>query len=557
MEYAVSSWFVEQAASENPPVKRVFTIGDSDYTDFVLRWPSITRQWNELKPTNVTISLANEAQTFNFFRDVKTKIQDTCRVKIGFHNPNLIRNSHQIDMDLWTNRARISTAVYSSDGTSLIYKTDAVSLSYFGHSVLASSNETAAGKTFTFAVDLKASDTSSGKPGIVALYGYNSTGSLDFAASAIFTLDPTTFFRKSVTNVFTLGMDVRTIVVRFDERSLSGNIWSGSESFYIRNPQLEVGAVANSYQAHVGTWFFDELIAPFTGKVTGVEYSDGACSLRITDKVQGLSDRIVGTSNSAAIFSSSNLLASDIAWTLCTCYGQLSAVASASNPDIDYASWLAWAAVFSSDTVTMGARFTGQKVTECLRKLAEHTQSAVFLSDDRLTFFRWTTANTRLVTLDSRHIKGVNADLKADGIVNKQWVEFLYNPSSENWSASVFAADTPSVNSYGTREYVEKDESVWYVSSASALNLAQRRLYTGAQPVDGAEIKTVLVPLHLQVGDTIAVVDPLLELSAGWRIMKHTLNLEDGSMNLSIDASQVATPFILDYSALDGADLLQ
>ena len=538
MEYAVSSWFVEQAASENPPVKRVFTIGDSDYTDFVLRWPSITRQWNELKPTNVTISLANEAQTFNFFRDVKTKIQDTCRVKIGFRDKPWDSGSWN-----FTNTLDGFTAVNGGlvvSGSEVTLTVSASDPQFFTPSLsLIGAN------SYLVMARLKRVESVAWEGNVF----YATSGHAFVSSYRAFTALPAGIDSGYVTAIW----DMRSLAVGDGADWLTNTITRVQFDF----TQVDTGKFSVDWIGFATSDRTEELIAPFTGKVTGVEYSDGACSLRITDKVQGLSDRIVGTSNSAAIFSSSNLLASDIAWTLCTCYGQLSAVASSSNVDIDYASWLAWAAVFSSDTVTMGARFTGQKVTECLRKLAEHTQSAVFLSDDRLTFFRWTTANTRIVTLDSRHIKGVNADLKADGIVNKQWVEFLYNPSSENWSASVFAADTPSVNSYGTREYVEKDESVWYVSSASALNLAQRRLYTGAQPVDGAEIKTVLVPLHLQVGDTISAVDPLLELSAGWRIMKHTLNLEDGSMNLSIDASQVATPFILDYSALDGADLLQ
>ena len=87
MSYSVTSWFVEQAALENPPVKRTFTIAGSDYSDWVLSWPTINTRWDELRPNNVTIQLANEDQTFNFFKTAKTNVQAACVVKLGFTHP--------------------------------------------------------------------------------------------------------------------------------------------------------------------------------------------------------------------------------------------------------------------------------------------------------------------------------------------------------------------------------------------------------------------------------------------------------------------------------------
>jgi hypothetical protein len=390
MTYSVTSWFVDQAVSENPPVKRTFTIAGSDYSAWVLSWPTITTRWDELSPNNATISLANEDQTFNFFKSAKVNVQAACAVKFGFTHPT-----------------------------------------------------------------------------------------------------------------------------------------SG-----------------------------DELITFFNGTVAEVNFKDGQISLRLVDKLQKLSDRIIGTSNSAAVFSTSTLLPSDIAWIACTSYGGLSAVASTSNPDINYASFAAWAAVFSADSVYMQASFTGQKVTEALRKVAQSTQSAAYMANDKLTFARWSTANTSVVTLNNDHIKSLGVKIRGDAIVNKQWVEFSYNTTSKSWGSSVFAANSASINSYGTRETVQKDESIWYVSSSNALNMAQRSLQVAANPYDEVELSATLAPLYQTVGDTIIAVDNHLDVTAGWRIMSTAVNIDTGGISLSIDGSQINTPFLLDVSSLDGPDLL-
>ena len=390
MTYSVTSWFVDQAALENPPVKRTFTIAGSDYSDYVLGWPTINSRWDELRPNNVTINLANEDQTFNFFKTAKTNVQAQCEVKLGFTHPT-----------------------------------------------------------------------------------------------------------------------------------------SG-----------------------------DELISLFAGTVGEISFRDASVDLRLIDKVQQLSDRIVGTSNSAAVFRNSTLLPSDIAWTLCTCYGGWSNLTSTSNPDIDYSNFQLWASIFSNDSVYAQASFSGQKVTEALRKVMQNTHSAAFIVNNKLTFARWTLVNSYPVTLDNDKIKTLGVKVRADSLINKQWVEFSYNVGSGNWEKSVYAINSESVNSYGIRETVMKDESFWYVSSANALNIAERSVFVNASPYDEVSFTTPLTPLHQTVGGTIIAVDSHLSLNDGWRIMAMAVNVDDASITMEIDGSQSRIPFTLDISSLDGTDIL-
>lgn len=300
----------------------------------------------------------------------------------------------------------------------------------------------------------------------------------------------------------------------------------------------------------------DEMITLFSGAVKRVTYNKGQCTLTLGDKFSQLGERVIGTSNSAAIFSGATMLPSDIAWTICTCYGGLSSVQSTSNPDIDYDDFRSWAGVFSGDSVYMGARFEGQTVTEALRKLAKMTVSAVVLDGEKISFARYTTANTQTVTVDNDSILDMSVDIDDSDMVNKQFVYADWRVASRFWNVTVVEANSASVNSYGVRERVLSDESVWYVSSQNAYNAAQRIIRTAGRPYDRMTLKTPLKSLHQQVGDTIVGVDTFLGIDAGWRIMKQSINMNDGSLSYSIDPSQVNTPFILDASSLDGGDLL-
>lgn len=374
MAYSVTSWFIEQLALENPPIVRKFTIAGSDYTDHVLRWPQVKSQWNEFRPNNVTLSLANEDGALSFFQRAKVNVRSDCEISFGFTHPS-----------------------------------------------------------------------------------------------------------------------------------------SG-----------------------------DEMLSILTGKVADVTFSKGAVDLRIVDKVQQLSDRIVGTSAAAAVFSSSIMLPSDVVWTLCTCYGGLSSIQSTSNPDIDYASWLAWADVLSGDNLTVGASFQGQKVTECIRKILENTQSSGFVANNKLVFTRWSGPSPNVVSLNSNEIKDLSVSVKADNVVNKQWVEYDFNLSTKTWNASISAVNSASVGSYGLREQVIKDESFWYKNSTGALNLAERALSVTRTPYDQLTVQTVLKPAWLTVGDTVYAVDPELNLADSWRIMSQSVDLESGQITLELDASQQA-----------------
>jgi len=85
MAYDVSSWFLEQIQSQNPaPIVRQFLIGTSDYSERVAKWPKFEQRWDDIKPTTLTMKLANEDQALNALRSDKTVLRATTSIKFGF-----------------------------------------------------------------------------------------------------------------------------------------------------------------------------------------------------------------------------------------------------------------------------------------------------------------------------------------------------------------------------------------------------------------------------------------------------------------------------------------
>jgi len=298
----------------------------------------------------------------------------------------------------------------------------------------------------------------------------------------------------------------------------------------------------------------DETITPFLGRMANVGHKAGALKVGVEDKISQLSDYVVGDTENPVTMSS--VLPSDIAWTLCTCYGPFSDVASTSNTDIDYASFLEWAAVFSGDNVIMDCRFDGQKTLEGMRKISRQTQSAIYMEGGLMRFYRFTAVNTESTDLSEGETTQASIEVDMLALVTKQTVLGGYNADSDSWAFATFDIDSESSVSYGLREDVEKDKNVWYVNSVSALNLAQRFTSVGGNPYEQVTVDTTLVPIVRQVGETISFQHSQTQIARGYRIMELALDFGRATMTLGINASQTETPFILDVSTLDGSDKL-
>jgi hypothetical protein len=300
----------------------------------------------------------------------------------------------------------------------------------------------------------------------------------------------------------------------------------------------------------------DELITLINGRVDGLNFSGGQLELTIADKVQQLSNRVVGAPNSAVSYTASGTLPSDIAWWLCTSYGGFSAIQSTSNPDINWALFQSWAAIFSLDNAQCYANFEGQKVTEGLRKIGRMTLSSIVMENDKLCFRRFSAASSIVTSYGLNELLDLTSSIDDVDMTNRQYVYGGYTPSSDTWSFNIVWANSASVNSFDVHENSMKDENLWYPSSSSALSFAQRIIVTNAQPFERVTLNVPAPGLYLTVGDTISVVDNQLDIVDTYRIMNHSVDLDSGRTKSRVDKSQLLGAFTLDVSSLDGSDLL-
>jgi len=142
--------------------------------------------------------------------------------------------------------------------------------------------------------------------------------------------------------------------------------------------------------------------------------------------------------------------------------------------------------------------------------------------------------------------------------VNKQWVFGDWDESSNYYQLTVFDEDTASQNSFGLHERIIRDQAIFYVTSDGALDTAQRIIANEKEPVDVVKATSIVSALPMQLGESISIDDPLLNINGTFRIMGSRIDINKDRIGWSLDNSQLilANPFLLDTSSLGGADVL-
>jgi len=301
----------------------------------------------------------------------------------------------------------------------------------------------------------------------------------------------------------------------------------------------------------------DELVRVYTGTVNRISYSNNICRAHLRDKIYDLSTIKIGSTEDQVNFPSQ--IPSEIAWTMCTCYGGLSGVKNSSNVDIDYDSFSEWAETFSADSVVTTANFQGGKVVTGLKEIVKYTDSFHWVDGDgKLVFQRFTEASSLDFLIDEGEYKRFKLQLDADHIVNRQFVSYNYSVSSEYWQNQTSDIDSTSVNSFKLHENVIESKNIWYTDSNHATNLATRKVIRLKTPPKIFDIDIPLFGLHREPGDTLRLVNSFhnVSSSSGWRISEYKINLNEFSINVRTNEALIANAFFLDVSFLDGDDLL-
>jgi hypothetical protein len=141
-------------------------------------------------------------------------------------------------------------------------------------------------------------------------------------------------------------------------------------------------------------------------------------------------------------------------------------------------------------------------------------------------------------------------------MVNRQSVSGDWSVDSDYFQFTATDADTASVNSFGAHEHLEKDEKVWHVNSAAALDLAQRKTQVYGTPYDSLMIEGGLAGLHRFIGETATAVDSTMSIDGAYRIMSIDFDMDKGFIKIGADRTQVFQSFVLNTSSLNGSDVL-
>ena len=291
----------------------------------------------------------------------------------------------------------------------------------------------------------------------------------------------------------------------------------------------------------------------FKGTISEISYVNETCRVRVVDSFKQLSDRKVGTPDAPVDFTTSNYLGSDLAWWICTSYGGLSALTNSANTQIDYPAFAEWSEVFSGDQIRFNASFDGQTCTELLRKIARMSHSYIYVREGKITFKRIGIAELTVDSYGASELMDVGLSFKTADLINRQLISGAYDQNS-GFQFTITAANTASVNSFGPHEDLLKDESIWYIDSATAINHAQRRIILTANPDDELSATTTARGVIRAVGETITVVDSFHGIGENYLITGVDFYLDTGRTKFELDKILIKQPFRLDVSTLDNVN---
>ena len=603
--YSVSSWFQVKLEDRSSEPIRQFLVGTSDYSDRVIKWPKIKRTSNSFRPVRPTINLDNADGNLNHFYETTIKMVQECYLKLGFAIPISTANL----VGYWPLNETSGTNApdesgNGNDGT-LVNMEDADWVDgvvgkcldfddgdYVNIGNIASLNF----GTENFSISAWAYLDSSTGDDYARI-----AGKKRIAAAAV---GYSIYWRKSLQKLFwstANGVDYQEyyssntiangwhhiVMVRNSEDASIGYFYvdgvreeiAGSptmidvdttDSFFIGglgsslsfiNKIDEVRIYDKALTASEVKALYDnpgqEMVTLYTGNLKDVRYSDRACQIKTRDKLFDFTERKVGDSDTPVVFSET--IPSDIAWTLCSCYGGLCDSKSTGNDDIDYTVFNAWASQFSADSILVNAYYDGLKVTEALTRLCKMTDSVSWVEGDgKVNFRKFVEPGSHDITLTRDEYSDILIDVEQLRITNKAYVYWDYDINSEYWTKTCLSQESTSVNSFGLHEDMWKDETVWYVNSVGALNFAQRQTMLLKDPPKSFKVDTDLYAMRQQLGETIRLVDSFYNITSmsGWRLSEYELNMETGEVKLEMDEALTANAFYLDVSLLDGDEFL-
>lgn len=204
---------------------------------------------------------------------------------------------------------------------------------------------------------------------------------------------------------------------------------------------------------------------------------------------------------------------SDTVWHILTDYGDLHSVASSSNTDIDYTSWLTWAEYVDDGGYTLydiGVICHGESVNSILLKILQLTESIAWVAGDGKINFKASTQTEAGQTYTKAHLIGEPSySVSLDGRCNAIYAKWGYNLAGDFWQSGSSSMTShshivgPTEQQYIYQTEYEDDRSVFHNSTTSAQKYIDEKFLRTVPPIRTWSVQTNLLGFVEDVGNEI------------------------------------------------------
>jgi hypothetical protein len=301
----------------------------------------------------------------------------------------------------------------------------------------------------------------------------------------------------------------------------------------------------------------DELLAVYNGNLKSIRFNKDVVTLLFKDKLFNFSELLIGDDDNPVTNSGTSTDVQSVFWFVVTSYGRFDTTSGTSNSDIDWDTWSAWREEVNADNIQIQHNWTGEKVFDAVKTILELTDSYVYIDGaGKLRIFRIDEASTDDILLDNDDFEDLLIELDEKRVVNRQGVFGQYNSDSDSWGVNNFSVDSDSQVTYGLREDIVKSEKVWFPDATNAAVLGDRLLVSRSDIPRVFDIKTPLIGIEQEVGDTIRLTEITsfygVSSADGWRVTNKKLNMQEMSTSFKLNTAWTFEPFYLDIDFLDG-----
>ena len=299
---------------------------------------------------------------------------------------------------------------------------------------------------------------------------------------------------------------------------------------------------------------FSESTPLYTGDLSNIKYNNHQATITLKDKLWKLTDNLIGSDESPVSFT--NLIPSDIAWDIMTCYGLLDSTESSINADVDYDSFLSWAGVFSSDNILMSAYYNGTKSLTALSDLAESTRSTIWVNESgKFEFDRFggVTVASESFIITEREQLDFEVDVTAKDAVNNYGVNYDYNVDSGTFGSIEYSVNSDSLNTIGELQENLEIDTIWYDNETDASLIGQREVYLYGKPPRLWKTATGLNGINRTISELSRLEQDFYGVTSAdvWRITDQQIDMGSGRVDLTFDSAVSLYGFYLDIDVLD------